>query len=97
MLNSQLKPVLGGVDGSLHLPLPSMSRLNQTEPATFSVLLCSAFFKGYIFSVFQKWQKYAKSLCLGKTACLLLNFSVLILKISKIKMSRQLEVAWPSS
>ena len=28
--------------------LPSMNRLNQTEPATFSVLLCWAFFKGTI-------------------------------------------------
>jgi hypothetical protein len=24
-----------GVDGNLHLPEPSMDRLNQTEPATF--------------------------------------------------------------
>jgi hypothetical protein len=30
-----LKPVLGGVDGNLHIPVPSMNRLNQTEPATF--------------------------------------------------------------
>ena len=30
-----LKPVLGGVNGILHLPLPSMNRLGQTEPATF--------------------------------------------------------------
>jgi hypothetical protein len=35
-----LIPVLGGVDGSLHLTVPSMNRLNQTEPATFSILLC---------------------------------------------------------
>ena len=34
-----LKPVLGGVDGSLDLPLPSMNRLNQNEPATFVFLL----------------------------------------------------------
>jgi hypothetical protein len=27
--------VLGGVDGNLHFPVPSMHRLNQTEPATF--------------------------------------------------------------
>ena len=32
------------VEGSLHLLLPSMNRFNQTEPATFLVLLCSAFF-----------------------------------------------------
>ena len=28
-----LKPVLWAVDSSLHFPLPSMNRLNQTEPA----------------------------------------------------------------
>jgi hypothetical protein len=31
---------VGGVDGSLHLTVPSMNRLNQTEPATFSILPC---------------------------------------------------------
>jgi hypothetical protein len=30
-----LKTVLGGVDGNLHLPVPSMNRLNQTESAVF--------------------------------------------------------------
>jgi hypothetical protein len=40
-----LKPVLEGVDGSLHLTVPSMNRLNQTEPATFSILTCLAFFR----------------------------------------------------
>jgi hypothetical protein len=30
--------VLGGVDGNLHFPVPSMNRLNQTEPATFSII-----------------------------------------------------------
>jgi hypothetical protein len=34
----QLQPVLGGMDGNLHFPVPSMNRLNQTEPSTFSVL-----------------------------------------------------------
>jgi hypothetical protein len=42
-----LKPVLGGVDGNLHFPVPSMNRLNQTDLATFSILLCSTFFEGY--------------------------------------------------
>jgi hypothetical protein len=28
-----------GVDGSLHLTVPSINRLNQTEPATFSTVL----------------------------------------------------------
>jgi hypothetical protein len=40
-----LKPVLGGVDGKLHFPVPYMNRLNQTEPATFSFLPCWAFFR----------------------------------------------------
>jgi hypothetical protein len=31
---------LRGVDGSLHLTVPFMNRLNQTEPATFSVMSC---------------------------------------------------------
>jgi hypothetical protein len=30
-----LKLVLGGVDGNLHFPVPSMKRLNQTEQAPF--------------------------------------------------------------
>jgi hypothetical protein len=33
-----LKPMLGGVDGSLHLTVSFKNRLNQTEPATFSIL-----------------------------------------------------------
>jgi hypothetical protein len=27
--------VLGRIDGSLHLTVPSMNKLNQTDPATF--------------------------------------------------------------
>ena len=34
-----LKPLLGGMDGSLHLPLPFMNRLNQIEPATFCIFV----------------------------------------------------------
>jgi hypothetical protein len=49
-----LKPVLGGVDGSLHLTVPSMNRLNKTEPATFSILPCLAFFRDSYFSLFLK-------------------------------------------
>jgi hypothetical protein len=49
-----LKPVLGGVDGNLHFPVPSMNRLNQTEPATFSMLPCWAFFRDSVF-IFFKW------------------------------------------
>jgi hypothetical protein len=37
-----LTPVLGGVDGNLYFLVPSMNRLNQTEPATFSILTCCA-------------------------------------------------------
>jgi hypothetical protein len=33
-----LKPWLGGVDGNLHFPLPSMNRLNETEPAILKML-----------------------------------------------------------
>jgi hypothetical protein len=34
MLNSA-KAVARGVDGNLHYPVPSINRLNQTEPARF--------------------------------------------------------------
>jgi hypothetical protein len=44
--------VLGGVDGSLHFTVPSMNRLNQTEPATFSILPCWAFFRDSVFICF---------------------------------------------
>jgi hypothetical protein len=44
-----LKPVLGGVDGILHFPVPSMNRLNQTKPATFSILLCWTLFRDSVF------------------------------------------------
>jgi hypothetical protein len=46
-----LKPVLGGVDGNLHFPVPSMNRLNQTESATFSILSCRTFFSDSVFSI----------------------------------------------
>jgi hypothetical protein len=47
-----LKPVLGGVDGNLHFPVPSMNRLSQTELATFSILPCWAFFRDSVFIYF---------------------------------------------
>jgi hypothetical protein len=31
-----LKPVLWGMDDNLYFPVPSMNRLNRTEPASFS-------------------------------------------------------------
>ena len=49
-----LKPVLGGMEYSLHLPLPTMNRLNQTEPSTFSILTLWSFRMGYIFHIFSK-------------------------------------------
>jgi hypothetical protein len=47
-----LKPVLEGVDGNFHFPVPSMNRLNQTEPATFSILLCWTFFRDSVLLYF---------------------------------------------
>jgi hypothetical protein len=43
----------GGVDGSLHLTVPSMNRLNQTDPATFSILLFRTFLRGSNFLNFK--------------------------------------------
>jgi hypothetical protein len=34
---------------NLHFPVPSMNRLNQTEPATFSILPSWAFFRDSVF------------------------------------------------
>jgi hypothetical protein len=44
-----LDPVLWAVDRKLHLTLPSMNRLNETEPATFSVLSFLNFFRNFVF------------------------------------------------
>jgi hypothetical protein len=52
-----LKPVLGGVDGILHLTVPSMNRVNQNEPATFSILSCWAFFRDSFFLYFKDQPK----------------------------------------
>jgi hypothetical protein len=41
-----------GVDGSLHFSVPYMNRLNQTEPATFSIVLCWTFFRDSYFSLY---------------------------------------------
>jgi hypothetical protein len=54
--------VLGGVDGSLHLTVPSLNRLNQTEPATFSILPRWAFFRDSYFLYFtdhMHWHHFA--------------------------------------
>ena len=56
-----LKSVLGGVDGSLHFTLPSMNRLNQTELATFAILLFWSFFRDSLFLYFisrSSWSQY---------------------------------------
>jgi hypothetical protein len=37
------------MDGSLHFTLPSMNRLNQTKPVTFSILSCLAFLRDSLF------------------------------------------------
>jgi hypothetical protein len=44
--------VLGGVNGNLLLPLQSMNRLNQTEPAIFSILSFEACFKDLLLSLY---------------------------------------------
>jgi hypothetical protein len=42
-------------DGSFHFTVPSMNRLNQTEPATFSIMLCWTFFgDSYFINLFEK-------------------------------------------
>jgi hypothetical protein len=47
-----LKPVLRGVDSSLHFTVPSMNRLSQTEPATFTILSFWTFFRDFYFLYF---------------------------------------------
>jgi hypothetical protein len=70
-----LKPVLGGLDGNLHFPVPSMNRLNQTETATLSL---GILFFLYLISTFSIWSKWHTPLLLKlcfvklnlcKTAC----------------------------
>jgi hypothetical protein len=46
--------VLGGVDDSLHFTVPSMNRLNKTEPATFSINVVLDFLWGLLLSLFMK-------------------------------------------
>jgi hypothetical protein len=54
------------MDGNLHFPVPSMNRLNQTEPATFSILYCWTFFRDSVFLYFiclkrpNEWSEFAK-------------------------------------
>jgi hypothetical protein len=73
-----LKPVLGGVDVSLHLTVPSMNRLNQTEPATFSTMPCLAFFRDSYFLQFTNicfnHSTYVKIECLKLYAFLICLF-----------------------
>jgi hypothetical protein len=44
--------MLEGVGGSLHLPILTMNRLNQTEPATFLILSFWDFFTDSAFCYF---------------------------------------------
>jgi hypothetical protein len=50
-----LKPVLGDADGNLHFPVPSINRLNQTEPATFSIVLYWTFSRDSVFLYLVCW------------------------------------------
>jgi hypothetical protein len=52
---NELLTVLGGVDGNLHFPVPSMKRLNQTEPATFSIVSCWLSLGILIFYILHWW------------------------------------------
>jgi hypothetical protein len=47
-----LKLVLGGMGSSMHFAVPSMNRLNQTEPATFLILPLWTFFRDSYFLYF---------------------------------------------
>jgi hypothetical protein len=53
-------------NGNLHFPVPSMNKLNQTEAATFSILLCWTFFRDPVFLYF-----------VANRACNIFNFVVL--------------------
>jgi hypothetical protein len=48
-----VKPMLGRVAGHLHFPVPSLNRLEKTEPVTFSVLSFLAFFGDFVFLFLQ--------------------------------------------
>jgi hypothetical protein len=48
-----IEPGQEGVGGSLHLSLPSMNKLNQTDPATFLILLRWAFLRDSYFLYFK--------------------------------------------
>jgi hypothetical protein len=53
---SDILPIKHMCYGSLHFTVPSMNRLNQTEPATFSILPCWAFFGDSYFSILQLYK-----------------------------------------
>ena len=60
-----LKLMLGGMDGRLRFPLPSMDGLNQTEPATFAILFFRAFFRVSKFFECCRIKKEIGDLCPG--------------------------------
>jgi hypothetical protein len=81
-----LKPVLGGMDCILHLTVPSMNRFNQTEPATFSILPCWAFFRGSHFLYFKEQPKRRIKQTSFDLTCLstyVPTFSLIIMKKMK--------------
>jgi hypothetical protein len=47
-----LLDLLGGMDGNLQFQVPSMNRLNQTEPVTFSILSCWALFWDSVYLLY---------------------------------------------
>ena len=61
------KPVLGGgVDDSLHLPLPSMNRLNQSGPANICYFVVLGFFWGGSFFCILKTKRFNHQFLLYK-------------------------------
>jgi hypothetical protein len=64
-----LKPVLGGVECSLHLPVLSMSMLNQTDYATF--FQCCFWHVLFRDSVFLYFSLMLNRYCSGDTTILI--------------------------
>jgi hypothetical protein len=59
---SLLKPVIGDVDDNLQFPVPSMNRLNRTEPATFKILTSWTFYWDSVFFIYKRLQLLFKSI-----------------------------------
>ena len=79
--------MLGGVDGSFHLPLPSMNRLNQTEPATFCNHVVLDFLLGFYFSVFKyNWKKVGCYIVNNYNFLCILSICIVIFIICILKL-----------